>query len=691
MPPPTILRQIQSLNGCLDSLRRFVSKLAEKSIPFFDALKGVNKSREVQWTSSCQEAFDSLKNYLSSPPIPSQPLSGETLYLYLSVALGAVRSCLVYEEGYKQFTAYYVSHVLRDAETRYPTIEKMAYSILLASRLLRPYFQGHDIKLSLSVVIELSPQKLSPQRYAQGNPVSIELSPQKLSSQRYAQGNPIAIELSPQKLSPQRYAQGNPVAIELSPQKLSPQGYAQGNSVAIELSPQRRDNYNLWKKKMMLFMKASNPLYIGILLNGPYVLMEVIVESTTATGVRIPSSSTPRDPSKYTKTDKELINLDTSLQLIIVKSADNDISHQLLGSNSAKDMWDIIELLMEGTEEVKEIRMDILMTQYEAFKLQPGEALSSLFERYTRLLSELKLQGKVYPIRESNRKFMLTLSFHLEQKNTSIRERADFITMSLDVIYNKLRTHELEQEQRAIIYGPGSIDKDESELYTQEELEQLEDKSMAYMAAKFSHVRFRRKPNYKPRSSSGRFQKGSYSSGSSSRGGYKSSWIDKSKTRCYNCNELGHFTSDCRKPKAVKSNDSYEKKETYEDLKRKNEKLKQKLNAYVVKEKGRAYIAEGKSWDDTDSDEEKKLYNVHTSMLAYKMENDKLVLKSESLTSRNEELELLVVGLEDLKQKNEYLENKVKCNADIEAILRTQIVDLEKKLQAFKNAALTQK
>ncbi|KAL8155032.1 hypothetical protein AgCh_000420 [Apium graveolens] len=143
------------------------------------------------------------------------------------------------------------------------------------------------------------------------------------------------------------------------------------------------------------------------------------------------------------------------------------------------------------------------------------------------------------------------------------------------------------------------------------------------------------------------------------------------------------------------------KKETYENLKRKNEKLKQKLNAYVVKEKGRAYIAEGKSWVDTDSNEEEEyvnlalmadfaeespqssqvtelttidmsvseykstvheltleLYNVHNSMLAYKMENDKLVLKSESLTSRNEELELLVVGLEELKKNNEYLENK---------------------------------
>ncbi|KAL8100762.1 hypothetical protein AgCh_032857 [Apium graveolens] len=286
---------------------------------------------------------------------------------------------------------------------------------------------------------------------------------------------------------------------------------------------------------MMMFMKASNPLYIGILLNDPYVPREVVAESSTPAGIRIPSTSTPRVLSKYTETDKELINLDTSLQLIIVESIDNDMGHQLLG-------------------------------------------------------------------------------IYLEQKNTSIREKADFITTSMDMIYGKLRTHELEQKQRAIIYGSGSVDskstelvkttalvarepetqevmvapssiikeiivaeisygepEDESEFYSQEELEDLEIKFIAYMAGKFSHVRFRRKPNYKSRGLSGRFQKGSYSSGSSSIGGYKSSWVDKSKTRCYICNELGHFASDCRKPKAEKGKDSYEKKETYEDLKRYNE------------------------------------------------------------------------------------------------------------------------
>ena len=37
--------------------------------------------------------------------------------------------------------------------------------------------------------------------------------------------------------------------------------------------------------------------------------------------------------------------------------------------------------------------------------------------------------------------------------------------------------------------------------------------------------------------------------------------------------------------------------------------------------------------------------------------------------------------------KNEYLENKVKCNNEIEIALRKQLVELETKLQAYKNSA----
>lgn len=128
-------------------MRRFISKLAERSLPFFQDLKEAGKIKGILWTSACQEAFDSLKQYLSTPPVSSRPVTGELLYLYLTVASEAVSSCFLREEDDKQFPVYHVIHVLRDTEVRYPTIEKVAYSLLLVSRKLRPYFQGHDIKV----------------------------------------------------------------------------------------------------------------------------------------------------------------------------------------------------------------------------------------------------------------------------------------------------------------------------------------------------------------------------------------------------------------------------------------------------------------------------------------------------------------------------------------------------------------
>lgn len=205
-----------------------------------------------------------------------------------------------------------------------------------------------------------------------------------------------------------------------------------------------RKSYNLWKKKMTLFIKASNPLYIGILENRPYIPMKSTEETSLADGTRIPAGSVKKPEKDFTDADKELVALDTGLQLILVDSTDDDMSHQIMNCISGKHMWDTIELLMEGTEEVKENRLDILTSQYEAFKSLPGESVTVVFERFTRLLNELSIQGKTYPLRESNRKFMLTLPSHVEHRVSSIRERDDFSKMSLERLYGKLRTYEME-------------------------------------------------------------------------------------------------------------------------------------------------------------------------------------------------------------------------------------------------------
>ncbi|XP_074360999.1 uncharacterized protein LOC141701209 [Apium graveolens] len=126
--------------------------------------------------------------------------------------------------------------------------------------------------------------------------------------------------------------------------------------------------------------------------------------------------------AKWTARDKELIALDEGLQLILVDSMDDDMSHQIMVCKSSRHMWETIEFLMEGTEDVTQNRLDILTSQYEAFKSLPEESITQVFERLNKLLNKLSIYGKTYPDREVNRKFMLVLPHHLENKASSVHE-----------------------------------------------------------------------------------------------------------------------------------------------------------------------------------------------------------------------------------------------------------------------------
>ena len=85
------------------------------------------------------ESFQDLKAYLTTTPLLSPSVLGEDLYLYLAVTPHAVSSTLIREEGRGQKPVYYTSRVLRGAEGRYPQIEKLAFALIIASR-LRHYF-----------------------------------------------------------------------------------------------------------------------------------------------------------------------------------------------------------------------------------------------------------------------------------------------------------------------------------------------------------------------------------------------------------------------------------------------------------------------------------------------------------------------------------------------------------------------
>ncbi|VFQ79931.1 unnamed protein product [Cuscuta campestris] len=61
MQAPTSVRDVQKLTGCLAALSWFLSRSAERSLPFFNVLK---KANTFAWDEDCQKAFEELKEYL---------------------------------------------------------------------------------------------------------------------------------------------------------------------------------------------------------------------------------------------------------------------------------------------------------------------------------------------------------------------------------------------------------------------------------------------------------------------------------------------------------------------------------------------------------------------------------------------------------------------------------------------------
>ena len=80
LEPPKTIKEVQSLNGKIVALNRFVSKATDKCLPFFHILR-----KSFEWTDECQKAFEELKKYLSSPPLLSLSKLREELYLYLAI------------------------------------------------------------------------------------------------------------------------------------------------------------------------------------------------------------------------------------------------------------------------------------------------------------------------------------------------------------------------------------------------------------------------------------------------------------------------------------------------------------------------------------------------------------------------------------------------------------------------------
>lgn len=144
-------KDVQRLNGCINTLGRFIVKSSDNVHSFLKALIGNDKLCLGQEQA---EAFECLKDHLNSLPPLAGPHKGDTLYLYIIVSAHIVSVMLLREECKNKQLIYFISHTLFDNEKRYTLMEKSALAIIITTRKLKQYFDAHHIIVPTVILLE---------------------------------------------------------------------------------------------------------------------------------------------------------------------------------------------------------------------------------------------------------------------------------------------------------------------------------------------------------------------------------------------------------------------------------------------------------------------------------------------------------------------------------------------------------
>ncbi|XP_050916283.1 uncharacterized protein LOC127131400 [Lathyrus oleraceus] len=144
---PSTKKELQSLLGKINFLRRFISNLSGRTQAFSPLLR--LKQGKFEWNDEHQKAFDKIKHYLTNPPILAPPCGKKPMRLYISASDTTIGSMLAQEnEDGVERAIYYLSRVLNDVETRYTSIEKLCLCLHFSCTKLKYYIKPIDLYVS---------------------------------------------------------------------------------------------------------------------------------------------------------------------------------------------------------------------------------------------------------------------------------------------------------------------------------------------------------------------------------------------------------------------------------------------------------------------------------------------------------------------------------------------------------------
>ncbi|XP_057418605.1 uncharacterized protein LOC130712808 [Lotus japonicus] len=273
--------------------------------------------------------------------------------------------------------------------------------------------------------------------------------------------------------------------------------------------------YPYWKTHMQLFIESSN-----------YKLWEIIENGNI---VHKDDAGEPIKKDQLTEVQRKDYQLNTKAKLFLLCALSKSQLDKVDGLATAKEVWEALGLAYEGTANVKQAKVSLLVAEYETFKMKENESIVDMFGRFQTVVNGVR---------------------------------------NLDHLLGSLKVHEIElahddglKKQKNIAFKANSSKVVQiKEQYEEEESsEELSEYEQALFNRKFKRMWIKQQRG-KGSSKKDNKRESSLKKKPFTHKGESGSSADKSNITCFECKKPGHIKADCPRLAKTSIKKSYYKK-----------------------------------------------------------------------------------------------------------------------------------
>ncbi|GJV69874.1 retrovirus-related pol polyprotein from transposon TNT 1-94 [Tanacetum coccineum] len=339
-----------------------------------------------------------------------------------------------------------------------------------------------------------------------------------------------------------------------------------------------------WQQRIRLYCRGKDN-GINILKSideGPFQMGTTrgIIDEGTEGPINL-GPERPRVYSELSQEEKDRYNADIRATNIILQGLPKDIYSLINHYTDAKDIWDNVKMLLEGSELTKEDRESQLYDDFEHFRQNKGETIHSYYVRFAKLINDMRRTTRMTIQHEAHANENKMMLERLTQQTV------DPLALMSNVSHQQYHSQSSTNPPNTY-HQPHSADTSQSDLGISPTENLIENLTNTLALLTQSYKTFLPQTNNQLRTSSnprnqatvqdgrlivqnvqGRQNRGQ---GNSARGagavGYgraqnrvgNANPGQARQVKCYNCNGLGHIARNCTQPKRPQNSEYFKDK-----------------------------------------------------------------------------------------------------------------------------------